>query len=583
MVFAGQQTSLHAQTQFPANIYPDTSNFPFLHGVASFDPTSESVLLWTRTDPGLLQPPTISGTWELAEDSLFTNILQSDTFQTGFSSDYTVAVNVTGLQPATTYWYRFRVQDSLLSPTGRTRTAPDGPTDEVTFAVGSCSSVYSGFFNAYRSIGNRNDLDLVVHLGDYIYDFVDEDEEVRVPDPYPTNPQGLEGWRERHKYYLLDPDLRWARQRHPFTVIWDNHDVEADNDSLNPRPSVQAFQEYVPMRLPDTTQPEIIYRRLQYGNLVDLLMLDILLYRDAQSVPEPDRSMLGAQQRSWLEQELLNSQATWRVVGSQNLFAGWTLPNVVGLGGDALDDSNWDGYPAERRALMQYLADNAIGNNIVLSGDAHISFAMDLAIDPNDEALYNPTTGEGAVGVEFLPTSFSRGNLDEALGSDFLADIVAGASQLANPHHRYSEFISHGYGTLTITPDSAVARFHYLPILEQSVQEEIGQELVVLNGDNHWRRQGSVNRSERLITDNELRAYPNPTTGKLRLEGAALNNLQELPELDVLDMNGRKIARLPAQFSGNAIQTNLGGRSSGLYILRARFATGVFYQKIRVE
>ena len=130
------------------------------------------------------------------------------------------------------------------------------------------------FFNAYQRIAERDDLDLVIHLGDYIYDFVDEDEQVRVPDPYPTVPENLDEWRDRHQYYLLDPNLRAARQNHPWAQIWDNHDVKRTDFE----PGMQAFYDWTPLRQVNEDAPERIYRKLAFGGLVDLMFMDILLF-----------------------------------------------------------------------------------------------------------------------------------------------------------------------------------------------------------------------------------------------------------------------------------------------------------------
>jgi hypothetical protein len=253
---------------------------PFRHGVASGDPRPDGVVLWTRIDPAAAA----AVDWEVAEDAAFATTVAGGQATTDAARDWTVKIDVTGLAPARTYFFRFRAPDGRTSALGRTRTAPAGDAQRLRFVVASCSSVYSGFFNAYRRIAERADLDLVIHLGDYIYDFVDEDEQVRVPIPFPLVPTDLVEWRARHAYYTLDPDLRLARAMHPWAVIWDNHDVEAaaapDYDG-----SVQAFREWIPVRDVPPERPERLYRVLHYGGLADVVFMDTLLFRDLELVP----------------------------------------------------------------------------------------------------------------------------------------------------------------------------------------------------------------------------------------------------------------------------------------------------------
>ncbi|MCH2046797.1 MAG: alkaline phosphatase D family protein, partial [Saprospiraceae bacterium] len=389
--------------QLPINMYADNTHAPFLHGVASGDPMSDRVIIWTRISPDSNETKKVY--WEMAIDSLFINVVRMDSLDCDSTTDWTAKIDVTQLSPYSTYYYRFWDEYNNYSAKGRTRTASNSVIDHIRMCVVSCSSVYSGFFNAYRKIAERPDIDLVVHLGDYIYDFVDADEQVRVPTPYPSVPTNLEEWRDRHEYYLLDPDLRAARQQHPWVVIWDNHDTDKGGSTAAYLGGLQAFWEYVPIRQPDPNNIERGYRKLSFGNLIDLFMVDVLLYRDVDTVSGNNLSILGNTQYNWLANELQNSTAKWKIIGNQKMVAGWSLasiPGWIGIGSNGvLDPKTWDGYDAARDRLLDFIENNSIDNVIILSGDSHVSMVTDLDQNPSNSSSYNENTGAGAVGVEF--------------------------------------------------------------------------------------------------------------------------------------------------------------------------------------
>lgn len=210
----------------PNRMFADTLHTPFLYGVASGDPTHQSVIIWTKTEPELTDS-IANVSWQIADDEEMTNIIQSGSSTTSANKDWTVKIEVNDLLPHKFYYYRFVDLEGRHSATGRTKTAPTKNTnvEKLNFAVTSCSSIYSGYFNAYARIAERNDIDLWIHLGDYIYDFVDQDEQVRVPYPSPIDPQTKTEFWQRHRYYLLDPDLRAVRQQQPIAALWDNHDI----------------------------------------------------------------------------------------------------------------------------------------------------------------------------------------------------------------------------------------------------------------------------------------------------------------------------------------------------------------------
>ena len=460
---------------------------PFRHGVASGDPTAQSVILWTRYTPDEGEGD-VTLRWVVSEDSNIEKIVAEGTVNVSAAGDYTAHVPVDGLSPNTTYYYRFSGPGERPSALGRTRTAPSGDAESIRLAAMSCSSIYSGYFNAYRRIGERDDLDVVIHLGDYIYDFVDEDEQVRVPEPYPSEPANLSQWRQRHAYYLSDPDLRLARAMHPWIVIWDNHDVagapEGGYDG-----SIQAFREWVPMAASGSSE-DTAYRRLSYGDLLDILVLDVLLHRNTQKVPGSDEfSILGDTQWAWIEETLETSKASWRVIGSQKIMGTVRVDPAFRDGSEFFDTKTWDGFPADRKRFFGMLDSLGIQNNVVVSGDSHISLAQDLVDEPAlMDPPYDPTTSDASVGVEILPTSISRGNFNEQVGDlPELFDYLAAETMALNPHHHYLELTKHGYGILDVTKERVVAEIWYSDILFPQDTETLGVALQVEAGTQKWR------------------------------------------------------------------------------------------------
>ncbi len=454
---------------------------PFTAGVASGDPLANGVVLWTYVDDDSVNEVR----WQLARDTLFRDItIEGDAMVDRDSG--TVHVEAVGLDPATTYYYRFRTGSGVFSELGRTRTAPAGSIEEVRFAVASCSSIYSGYFNAYRRIAERGDLDFVIHLGDYLYDFVDEQEQVRIPEPYPQVPQNLEEWRARHEYYLADPDLRMARAMHPWFLLWDNHDVEA-SAAPSYNGSIEAFRDWNPMRQPVAERPEIAYRKLAYGDLIDLFAIDILLFRNLDVVRGTNApGILGDEQWSWLEPAIESSTATWRIFGMQKPFGRLRInPQFsVALGGeprDIFDPGTWDGFPEDRQRFLDLLDATDHVDNLFLSGDSHISVTLNV-VDNFDE----PTR---ALGGEMLPTSISRGNFDETLGAlaqpqflNFLVNDTLGR----NPHGVYLELTKHGYGTVAMDRNEVRTTYWYSDILARSDIEEEGPTFVMERGVDAW-------------------------------------------------------------------------------------------------
>lgn len=454
---------------------------PFSLGVASGDPRADSVLLWTAL-PEIAEPTTVH--WVVARDLFGAEIVVSGSTMAEPASGGAVTVEATGLDAGTTYFYQFSV-GTQVSVLGRTRTVPRGSAQRVRLAVGSCSSVWSGHFNPYARLAEHDDVDLMIHLGDFVYDFVDAEEEVRMPPgPYPVDPTNRAEWVDRFVYYLSDPDLRRARQAHPWLVIWDNHDSDT-GDELG-QGTTEVFRQYVPMRTPEADDHRVAWRRLQYGDLVDIFLLDAAVHRvEAEDRDQAD--ILGEDQWSWFESELATSEAAWRVVGTQKLVSSLIVP-PVGFG----KPSPWDDYPTSRARLHDALSRH--DDNVILSGDLHFSIATDFVLSPTDP-LYDPEDGAGSVASELLATGITRGNFDETLCGGLCADSqvkliedIAEQLERTNPHVAGLELIEHGYATVDLTADETVATYWYSPIRVISSTQTQGPTFRSPRGHNRWAR-----------------------------------------------------------------------------------------------
>lgn len=511
---------LHAQLALPANMYADSLHAPFYYGVTSGDPKSDAVIIWTHLTTADTAAQTL--TWQVATDTLFNNVVQTGTASTGPTMDFTVKVDVSGLNAGSTYYYRFVSGAGDVSIWGRAKTLPAGNVAATKIAVFSCSSIFSGFFNAYRRAAERDDLQLVLHLGDYIYDFVDEDEEIRVPTPFPTGPQNETEWAERHRYYLLDPDLREARRMQTWVALWDNHDLRGND----PAP-MRVFRRWLPIRETPRVQQNLIYRNLSIGDLVGIDMVDGTSRRNLDTFPSGEANMLDSVQFEWLTQSLRLSNTAWHIIGTERMMGGWYTygidPGILAAvpnDGPVFDAGSWDGYVETRERLLDTIAQHGINNCLVVSGDAHITMAMDLVKHPNDSFEYDRVTGDGSVGAEFLPTSVSRGNFDEQGINPNLSPIVIAVSMMANPHHQHMEINSHGYGLLEINADSIIATPYYSEILNISNTETAGQKMVMINGQNRWKRYPFTSVPA-LSSTSTIAIYPNPANELLVIQPTA--------------------------------------------------------------
>lgn len=573
---------------YPENIYADTLHAPFYHGVASADPLTDKVLLWTRISPeNNPLNDSLSVYWEISTDSSFVSISDSGTIYTDSTKDWTVMVDASNLNANSYYYYRFQDNFGNYSIRGRTKTAPTGNNASLEIGVASCSSIYSGFFNAYARMAENDNIDLIVHLGDYIYDFVDVDEEVRIPTPYPLKTDTKEQWRNRHSYYLLDPDLREAKRMHPFVIIWDNHDVK--DQGVFRDGSIEAFREWVPIR---SNKTDSIYRNFSYGNLVDLIMMDVQLYKDIDQIAPGEFSYLGNTQYEWLTNNLTKSSAQWKLIGSEKMFGGFYakgLPETLPIprDGDVFTTNSWDGYMLERKNLLKTIRDSSVNNVMVLSGDMHFTTAMNLVVDPFDSLNYNASTGDGAVGTEFLPTSISRGNFDERGLPVSLAEAFIPLLQKINPQIVHMELVSHGYGLLKISQNEIRAEYHYCPILEKSSEDILAKTLIMEDGANKWNIGNpyvGIESETPPMKHYVSSIFPNPVNGKEFFVDINTSKNENIEYSIINAGSGQEIFKgshfNPSGYNSQSLKIDASELVSGIYLIKIKGDDWEEYRKI---
>lgn len=453
----------------------------FQHGVASGDPLQDRVILWTRISLGNRDRGVVPVRWRMALDPEFETVVNDGVAFTSKEQDFTIKIDVEGLQPGTTYYYRFYAR-SEKSPIGRTKTLPVGHVDKLRIAFTSCSNYPFGYFNVYRMIAQRSDLDVVLHLGDYIYEYAngtygDGTALDRIPQP-DAEIITLDNYRTRFAQYRTDPDLQEAHRQHAFITVWDDHE-SANNawrdgaENHNPElgegewldrraAAIKAYYEWMPIRQMNKNNLLQSYRQFRFGNLMDLMMLDTRLYgRDQQvangqdpAINDPNRKLLGEEQMQWLLDGLDQSKQDhirWRILGQQVMFG------QLIVAGQIFNVDQWDGYPASRARVIRHLRDNYINNTIILTGDIHSSWAMDITDNPYDPNQYNPQTGQGSVAVEFVAPAVTS----PALENEVEADQTALFLIATNPHMRYVDLFHRGYVLLDIDHERTQAEWHH--------------------------------------------------------------------------------------------------------------------------
>lgn len=475
----------------------------FLHGVASGDPLPTAVILWTRVSRG---EGDVAVRWELATSPGFEALAATGTTTTNGDVDYTVKVDAMGLSAGTTYYYRFEALGEL-SPVGRTRTAPEGDVSRLRFAVVSCSSYAHGYFHAYRNIAARAELDAVIHLGDYIYEYGNPDVDagggygdIRTYDP-PHEIVTLDDYRRRYAHYRKDADLQEVHRQHPFIAVWDDHEITNNawkDGAENHQPATEgsyaerkaaatrAYAEWMPIR---TDDPNRIYRTLKFGNLAELILLDTRLWgRDEQALDKDDpaiddeaRSLLGADQEAWLNERLTATTARWKLIGQQVMMMPLPLESLV-------NTDQWDGYVPARERFFSTVTSKSLKDVVVLTGDIHTSWSGDLV---PDGVSYDESTGGGAVAVEFVVPAVSSPGLSELFAG------TGDAIRNDNPYLAFVQLTKRGYVVLDVTPQRLQGAYFLLSQVEDEApaEETVAAVLSTLSGVSH-------------LTDDELAKAP---------------------------------------------------------------------------
>lgn len=479
----------------------------FTHGVASGEPGPDSVLLWTR----YVADSDVALRVEVAADTLFQRVVSGAQATSLPDRDHTARVTVSGLEPGRWYFYRFIAPDGSISPVGRTRTLPAGPVTRFGIGLFSCSNLPFGWFNAYAHACERSDLDLIVHVGDYLYEYpVGSYPDARVALPgrliHPSHETvSVADYRLRHAAYRLDPDLQRLHQFYPAILQWDDHEITNDawvGGAENHQPETEGdwetrkaaaervYREWMPVS-------DARWSAYEIGELATLFKLETRIsgrsappdleaairgqddlepalarFRD-DVLADPRRTLLGPTQEQWLHEGLRASAQAgkpWQVVAQQIVMGEVRIPGEVGgwIPADApeairrrvrtgviasrvglpFNFDSWGGFPAARRRLLE-ASTSGDGNLVVLSGDSHNAWGQNLSI------------GSRPAGVEFATHSVTSPGFEFVLGRVPPAE-VASALRATNPGLVFSDTSQRGYTSVTLTRDQAIGRFHFL-------------------------------------------------------------------------------------------------------------------------
>ncbi|MEX0666470.1 MAG: alkaline phosphatase D family protein [Acidimicrobiia bacterium] len=487
----------------------DESGAVFQHGVASGDPLTDRVMLWTRVTGGTDAPVPVE--WAVSRDPELDDLVASGQVEANANGDWTVHVDADGLEPETHYYYQFTALGSS-SPIARTRTLPD-TTDHVRFAMVSCAKFNAGFFNAYARIAARHDLNFLLHLGDYIYEASNTPPKTQTPGadigrPFEplTECVTLDDYRTRYSQYHRDPDVQLLHLSHAIIPTLDDHEF-ADGawrqGATEHKPeygtwadrkanAFRAREEWLPVRRPDPADPSRVWRSVALGALADVFLIDARTRRDepvgGEGMNDPTRTALGPEQRGWLLDSLDRSKASWRILANPSVMGRtWSadLPEEVRPGltkvkllnddGQGPDFDQWDGYPAERELLLDHIADNGMDNVVVLSGDVHVSLVLELHHNKDEP-----------VAPEFVTPSLTSQNLDDKMkwprhSGD--SEAIAVRAQELLPDWQWADLDSHGYVVVDVVPDQIRVEFWHLDtVLERTPNEELASSWVVERG-----------------------------------------------------------------------------------------------------
>jgi alkaline phosphatase D len=575
---------VHAQT----SITPLDCVDHFYHGVASGDPLSDRVIIWTRITPDDFTTPALVS-YKMALDTSMANVVAQGSMLTDNTRDYTVKFDVDGLTPDTYYYFEFEGLGSK-SVRGRTKTTPVGSIDSLRFAIVSCANLEAGYFNVYEAISERNDVDAVLMLGDYIYEhevggYAQNTSIDRVFDPTHETVT-LDDYRLRYSVYHMDRALQKLHQNYPWVCVWDDH--ESANDSYTDGAqnhntgeglwsdrklsAQQAYFEWLPIR-PKAVNNYEIYRKFEYGDLLDLFMVDTRLQgRNEQGVNEndPNRTLLGTDQYQWLTNELSASTAQWKVLGNQVVFAPITVFGIP-INGDA-----WDGYPAERDNVLDHVYANNIENFTVITGDIHTSWAFDLEKNGNH------------VGVEFVTPSVTSPGAPINGGSILMFE---------NQHLKFVELTKHGFIILDMNQQRIQADWFFVDEIDavnssyswvKSFYSNSGDMALSetttasLPGDKYdvplapaCPRVDASSGIQEQETVEIIGVYPNPSNGMLNVHFASVTEVEH--SIVIYDLSGKEVWRTTVSvnpFNSTISILDLTELTAGTYLLELSNESG---------
>ncbi len=458
---------------------PRYTSDPFSLGVASGDPLHDRVILWTRLAPEPLEFDALPAApidlqWEVAHDERFSRIARHGTVAATRATAHCVHVDVDGLEPDREYWYRFRTYGSggaIESSVGRTRTAPSpgAVLDEFRFAVASCQKYDDGLYTAHRHLANEN-VRMVVFLGDYIYEGPGDPKSIR---PHTQQEaRTLEDYRRRYALYRSDRDLQRAHQAFPWMVTWDDHElfndyaglaVSADPALRRRRAAAyQAFVEHMPIRARLSSDGSLsLHRRLALGQLATLSMLDTRQYRSPHAcgaaleracaeANEPGRTILGARQERWLFDSIGQSKTRWQLIAQQIPMS--VMDRQPGPEA-AVHMDKWDGYAVSRERLLNLLAARSKRDTVVVTGDNHNHWMMELKRRSDAESA-------PPLATEFIGTSISS----TGDGADQRAPYIQTVREM--PQARYLNS-RRGYLRCVVTPDTWRTDYRVVPYISR--------------------------------------------------------------------------------------------------------------------
>lgn len=481
---------------------------PFRHAVASGDPLHDRVVIWTRVTTDA--PGDVPVTWTMTRDPELREVVASGSATAEADRDHTVHVDVEGLSPDTRYWYAFEALGTR-SPVGRTKTLTGARTERVRLAQVSCAKYSAGYFNGYARIADRDDLDFVLHLGDYIYEVSNHPPPSQTPAAdigrsYVPDHEcvTVDDYRARYAHYRLDPDVQTLHLAHPVIATVDDHEFSDGvwrDGSIEHREgrdgpwadrraaAFRARWDWQPYRMPDPDQPERVFRSVPLGDLATLFVIDTRSRRDepaaGDALDDPARGQLGAEQRAWLFDGLGASRTPWRLLANSSVMAPVWAEGIPADVEDALitlemvnedatgpDPDQWDGYPHERAAILRALS-GAPAGAVVLSGDVHIAMANELRL------------GDRPVASEFVTTSLTSQNVDDKKHwprGTRSVPLQEGYVR-AVPTVHWCDFDAHGYTVVEVTPEAVTCEWWFVDgVLERTPGESRGAAFRVVAG-----------------------------------------------------------------------------------------------------